>query len=302
MSGCLVLLCLLTTLSDGDQLTDLLIQARDALEEGRHQEAVSLYEDSLEIALYGDDGDPTPGPLLARIRLGLAESFRAIRNNDEALRITDQIFESDPGSETLDRALEIRYEIGVSYLNGATRRLLGLEVSAERKGLDVLSELVERYPFQPFSDDAIYHCANWYLKNKLPKDAQRLFERLLREYPGSSWAAPSQILIGDALLAQVKGVEYDMGPLSQAERHYRRYLRLFPNQGDGQRARNALQEIQILKAKRRLLVADFYIRIEKFESARIYLEKIILDVPSSEEAVRARQILAEIFPQDEGGS
>lgn len=293
---------MLTTLSDGDQLTDLLIQARDALEEGRHQEAVSLYEDSLEIALYGDDGDPTPGPLLARIRLGLAESFRAIRNNDEALRITDQIFESDPGSETLDRALAIRYEIGVSYLNGATRRLLGLEVSAERKGLDVLSELVERYPFQPFSDDAIYHCANWYLKNKLPKDAQRLFERLLREYPGSSWAAPSQILIGDALLAQVKGVEYDMGLLSQAERHYRRYLRLFPNQGDGQRARNALQEIQILKAKRRLLVADFYIRIEKFESARIYLEKIILDVPSSEEAVRARQILAEIFPQDEGGS
>ena len=293
---------MLTTLSDGDQLTDLLIQARDALEEGRHQEAVSLYEDSLEIALYGDDGDPTPGPLLASIRLGLAESFRAIRNNDEALRITDQIFESDPGSETLDRALEIRYEIGVSYLNGATRRLLGLEVSAERKGLDVLSELVERYPFQPFSDDAIYHCANWYLKNKLPKDAQRLFERLLREYPGSSWAAPSQILIGDALLAQVKGVEYDMGPLSQAERHYRRYLRLFPNQGDGQRARNALQEIQILKAKRRLLVADFYIRIEKFESARIYLEKIILDVPSSEQAVRARQILAEIFPQDEGGS
>ena len=302
MFSCLVLLCLLTTLSDGDQLTDLLIQARDALEEGRHKEAVTLYEDSLEIALYGGDGDPTPGPLLARIRLGLAESFRAIRNNDEALRITEQIFESDPGSETLNRALEIRYEIGVSYLNGATRRLLGLEVSAERKGLDVLSELVERYPFQPFSDDAIYHCANWYLKNKLSKDAQRLFERLLREYPGSSWAAPSQILIGDALLAQVKGVEYDMGLLSEAERHYRRYLRLFPNQGDGQRARNALQEIKILKAKRRLLVAEFYIRIEKFESARIYLEKIILDVPSSEQAVRARQILAEIFPQDVGGS
>jgi len=57
-----------------------------------------------------------------------------------------------------------------------------------------------------------------------------------------------------------------------------------------------------LKAKRRLLVAEFYIRIEKFESARIYLEKIILDVPSSEQAVRARQILAEIFPQDVGGS
>ncbi|NRA74302.1 MAG: outer membrane protein assembly factor BamD [Planctomycetes bacterium] len=302
MSSCLVLIFLLTTVSGGDQLTDLLIQARDALEQGHYEEAVTLYEDSLELALYGDDDEPTEGPLLARIRLGLAESYRASRNNDEALRVTELIFESDPGSETLDRALEIRYEIGISYLNGATRRLLGLEVSAERKGLDVLSELVERYPFQPFSDDAIFHCANWYLKNKLPKDGERLFARLLREYPNSSWAAPTQILIGDALLAQIKGIEYDFGPLSEAERHYRRYLRLFPNQGDGQRARIALQKIQIMKAQRRLLVADFYIRIEKFESARVYLERIILDVPSSEEALRARKILEEILPKEGGES
>jgi len=298
LSSCLVLILVVTTLSGGDPLADLLIQARDALEEGRHADAVTLYEDSLEIALYGDDRTPTPGPLLARIRLGLAESLRAVRNNAEALRVTEEIFDSDPGSGTLQRTLEIRYEIGIAYLNGATRRLLGLEVSAERKGLNVLSDLVERYPFQPFSDDAIYHCASWYLKDKQPKEAERLFGRLLREYPNSSWAAPAQILIADAFLSQIKGVEYDLGPLSDAERHYRRYLRLYPNQDDAQRARSALQEIQILRARRRLLVANFYIRVDKLESARIYLEKIILEVPASKEALQAEQMLREIFAEN----
>lgn len=302
LSSYLLLILLLTSFPGGDPLADLLIQARDALEEGRHKEAVSFYEDSLEMVLYGDDEAPVSGPLLASIRLGLAEALRASRNNAEALRVTEEIFDSDPGSATLERALEIRYEIGISYLTGATRRLLGLEVSAERKGLEILSELVERYPFQPFSDDAIYYCAAWYLKNDQAKDSERLFGRLLREYPDSSWAAPAQILIGDALLIQVKGVEYDMGPLSEAERHYRRYLRLFPNQGDAQRARTALQEIQLMKAQRRLLVADYYIRNDKFESARIYLEKIILEVPSSDEAVEARKILEKIFPQNEESS
>ena len=298
LSSCLVFILLLTALPSGDPLADLLIQARDALEEGRYQEAVTLYEESLELALYDEERAPSPGPLLARIRLGYAESLRAVRNNDEALRVTEEIFDSDPGSGTLERTLEIRYEIGISYLNGATRRLLGLEVNAERRGLEVLSDLVEQYPFQPFSDDAIYYCASWYLKNQLPKDAERLFERLLREYPNSSWATPAQILLADSLLSQIKGVEYDLGPLADAERHYRRYLRLYPNQGDAVRARNALEEIQILKARRRLLVADFYIRIDKFKSARIYLEKIILEVPASDEAAQAEKILKEISEQD----
>ena len=291
MTSTVALLILVTSIQQADPLPEMLIQASDSLEQGLYPEAVALYEDAIELVLYGDDRERAPGPLLARLRLGLAEGLRAMRNNDDALRVTEDIFDSDPGPETLDRALEIRYEIGLSYLSGATRRLLGLEVNAERKGLKVLTDLVQRYPFQPFSDDAIFHCGNWYLRNNLPEDAERYFERLLREYPESSWSSATQILAGDAVLAQIKGIEYDMGPLAIAERHYRRYLRLFPDHGESQRARNALEQIDLMRAQRRLLIAQFYIRLEKHHSARIYLEKIILTVPASDTAAEAARLL-----------
>ncbi|MDE0960607.1 MAG: tetratricopeptide repeat protein [Planctomycetota bacterium] len=297
----LALLLFVASIEQGDPLPEMLIQARDALEQGQYTEAVTLYENAIEFSMYGEDGEPVSGPLLARIRLGLAESLLASRQNDEALRVTENIFDSDPGPETLDRALEIRYEIGLSYLSGTTRRLLGLEISAERKGLQVLADLIQRYPFQPFSDDAVFHSANWYLKNKLPEDAERFFERLLREYPGSSWTAPAQILAGDAVLLQIKGVEYDMGPLVVAERHYRRYLRLFPDQGESQRARKALGTIAKMRAQRHLLVAQFYLGINKPKSAKVYLEKVLLDVPASEEAAEARRVIAEIVSQPTEG-
>jgi len=279
------------TFQQGDPLPEMLVQARTALEEGRYQEAVDLYEDAIDLALYSDDSSALAGPMVARLRLGLAEGYRAMRENDEALRVTEDIFDSEPGPETLDRALEIRYEIGLAFLGGSTRRLLGLEVRAERKGIEILTDLVRQYPYQGFSDDAIYQCASWYLKNQLPKDAERYFQRLLMEYPESSWAAPSQILMGDALLAQIKGYQYDMAPLAAAEQHYRRYLRLFPNQGESQRARNSLNKIAEIRAKRRMYIARYYLGIDRPKSARIYLEKVILDVPDSNEAAEARQIL-----------
>ena len=98
-------------------------------------------------------------------------------------------------------------------------------------------------------------------------------------------------------MAQLKGVDYDLGILVNAERYYRRYLRLFPGQGDTARARESLEQIEAFKARRRLQIADFYIRIEKFESARIYLEKVLLEFDGTPEAAEARQVLEEIRPQ-----
>ena len=280
---------------DGE-FSRILAEARNATEAGDADRAVVLFQDAIDLYLYEDDV-PRRGPLISRVRLDLVRALVASRQFDEALRVTDEIFESDPGPQTLEESLQIRYNIGFSYLTGATRKLFGLEVNAESRGLEVLNNLIKDYPFMNFTDDAIFHCGNWYLKNNQPDEAERYFTRLVREYPESDWIAAAQLLAGDAAMAQLKGVDYDLGILVNAERYYRRYLRLFPGQGDAARARESLEQIEAFKARRRLQIADFYIRIEKFESARIYLEKVLLEFDGTPEAAEARQILEEIRPQ-----
>ena len=280
---------------DGE-FSRILAEARNATEAGDADRAVVLFQDAIDLYLYEDEV-PRRGPLISRVRLDLVRALVASRQFDEALRVTDEIFESDPGPQTLEESLQIRYNIGFSYLTGATRRLFGLEVNAESRGLEVLNNLIKDYPFMNFTDDAIFHCGNWYLKNNQPDEAERYFTRLVREYPESDWIAAAQLLAGDAAMAQLKGVDYDLGILVNAERYYRRYLRLFPGQGDAARARESLEQIEAFKARRRLQIADFYIRIEKFESARIYLEKVLLEFDGTPEAAEARQVLEEIRPQ-----
>jgi len=298
LSGNLTLMLLITVFQSAPAVADkelsaLIQEASLALESGRAAEAAALYEDVIDLYLYETDGNAT-GPIISKVRLDLTRALVEMRQYDDALRITEDIFDSDPGPQTLAKSLQIRFNIGFSYLTGSTRRLFGLEVSAERRGLEVLNELIKDYPFMDFTDDAIFHCGNWYLKNDSPEDAERYFTRLIREYPESEWSAASQLLAGDASMAQLKGVDYDLGILVSAERHYRRYLRLFPGQGDSARAREKLSDIRLFKARRRIAIADFYIRIKKFGSARIYLEKVIQEAAETPEAQEAREVLDSI--------
>lgn len=277
---------------DGE-FSRILTEARNATEVGNSDKAITLYQDAIDLYLYEDD-EPRRGPLISRVRLDLVRALVASRQFDEALRVTEEIFDSDPGPQTLEESLQIRYNIGFSFLTGATRRLFGLEVNAESRGLEILNNLIKDYPFMNFTDDAIFHCGNWYLKNNQPDEAERYFTRVVREYPESDWIAAAQLLAGDAAMAQLKGVDYDLGILVSAERYYRRYLRLFPGQGDAARARESLEKIEAFKARRRLQIADFYIRIDKFESARIYLEKVLVESNGTPEAVKAQQVLDQI--------
>lgn len=273
------------------ELADRLREADQALRDRRYDRAIELYERLLEAF-------PRTTPTVETIRASLLEAQFLARDYDAALATSEQILEGEPSAATIQRVLERRYEIGLSFLNGATRRVLGLSVSAEGKGLEILDGLVEKYPFQPFADDAIYHIANFYLRRQDYAEAEQLFQRLLRDYPTSPWAAMAEYRIGEASLKRLKGVEYDLGTLESAARRFQRYLKLNPAGDQAAQARKNLAEIEDLRAKRWLKIAEFYLTFDKEEAARVYLRKIRENHPQTEEGRRAAELLAGL----EGGA
>jgi outer membrane protein assembly factor BamD (BamD/ComL family) len=260
-------------------------EADQALRERRYGRAIELYQRLLE-------SFPQSTPTVESIRASLLEAQFLSRDYDAALATSEEILEGQPSASTIQRVLERRYEIGLSYLNGATRRILGLSVSAEGAGLEILDGLVEKYPFQAFADDAVYHIANFYLRREDYAEAEQLFQRLLRDYPQSPWAAMAEYRIGEASLKRLKGVEYDLGTLESAERRFKRYLKLNPAGDQAAQARENLAEIEGLRAKRWLKVAEFYLKFDKEDSARVYLRKLRENHPQTDEGRRAAELLA----------
>ena len=265
------------------EISDRLVAADQALRNGRYAEAIEGYQQILSTF-------DTSSPSIELIRSSLLEAEYLSKDYDSALQTSQEILDGDPSAETIARALQRRYGIGLSFLGGATRQVLGLSVSAEGKGLQVLDELVEKYPFQPFADDAVYHIASWYLDRGKYPEAEQLFQRLLRDYPTSPWTQTAEYRIGEAALQSLKGVEYDFGALDSAERRFKRYLKLSPAGDQAARARESLAEIEELRAERWLMVAEFYIAFEQVEAARVYLRKLRENQPNTPEGRRAARL------------
>ena len=119
---------------ESQELVDRLRAADQALREGNAEAAIAGYERVLSRMR-------TSTPTVETIRSSLMEAQYIARRYDAALETSQKILDGDPSAATIQRALERRYEIGLGFLNGATRRVLGLSVSAEGRGLEVLDEL-----------------------------------------------------------------------------------------------------------------------------------------------------------------
>ncbi len=265
-------------------LADALYAADQALREGRHAAAIDGYE---RILRSFDRSSPT----VETIRSSLLEAQFRSRDFDAALETSTEILDGEPSATTIESVLMRRYEIGLSFLGGATRQVLGLSISAEGKGLEILDGLVEKYPYMSFADDAVYHIASWYLRREDYAEAEQLFQRLLRDYPTSQWSTAAEYRIGEASLHRLKGVEYDFSTLESAERRFRRYLKLNPAGAQSDQARAGLAQIDDFRAQRWLKVAEFYIGFEKEDAARVYLRKLRENHPDTEEGRRAAELL-----------
>ncbi len=234
------------------------------------------------------------------------------RRYTECLATIDEILLRKPGADVLSQLIKRKYEIGTAFITGTRRRFFGISMSAENYGVEILDSLVERFPFQPYSDDSLYHIAAYYLGRREYLEAEVVYERLIRDYPQSDWAGLAEYQIGASALSRLKGSEYDFGSVDKAERRLRRYLRLYPSGGNAQAAKEGLARVSELRAEKLFGIAQFYQREGKTNAVRTYLQRLTRDHPETRVAAKALQLLRKIAedqspdPQkgkgDDGGS
>lgn len=225
----------------------------------------------------------------AALRLLLDAQFLA-RDYESALLTIEALLKQRPDADAVAQIVWRKYEIGSAFLAGRKRSFLGIRYSGGSFGVEILDSIVERFPFLPFSDDALFHVGGFYFRREKFDEAELIYERLIREYPESEWLGLAAFQISASALRRLKGAEYDIEPLDKAELYLLRYQRTFPDGEKADQVASELRRIDALRGERLLGIAEFYLRHGKARPAQIYLQKIIRDHPTTEAAVSARAL------------
>ena len=215
-----------------------------------------------------------------------------------------EVLKGNPREEMLKTSLGRIYDIGRAFLDGrAKKTFLGVPYKSPSFGVEIfLGEqgLVTNYPFLSYSEDALMEVAKYYFDRGEYPEAEQVFERLVLNYPQSTWNASAEYFLALSVYRQVRGVDYDLETLRQARTKFNLYLNHHPRGSQVEDAREKLREIAEKEGRHDLMIAKYYLRESQPQAAILYLRSVIFNNPRTEAAREAREIF-EYMERRRGG-
>jgi outer membrane assembly lipoprotein YfiO len=257
-------------------VTDAFRRARNLFEAGKYAEARDSFE-----KIHTTFKKNT---LALKSFFYYAECLFHLKNYYAAHKAYRKILDMAPTFGRIKDVAEREYEIARILLDGVDPEF----------ARDILADLLRGYPYESFSDDAYYWVAVSYHREGEYEDAVDTYNEILAKYPRSNWAEVAAFNIGRCCLARYKGMDYDPGPLIRAKNNLKRFIELFGSSGHVPEARKLIAKIDVELAGKELKTALFYLREDKPESARIYLDSILRNYPGTPAAKTAEQELKRI--------
>jgi outer membrane protein assembly factor BamD (BamD/ComL family) len=168
----------------------------------------------------------------------------------------------------------------------------------EGRALEALKSIWLNDPTGPLADDAIMLSASYYLRKGDYTEADHLYELLRKEFNKSSHLENAYVLGAYVKLMEYQGPEYDPTPLREAKKLKETTLRLYPNRPDHERMLEELKKIELAEAAQ--LWAEVKYRKAKGQpkGVAVWCKEVIRKYPNTEFAVKAREELAKIKPED----
>lgn len=233
-------------------------------------------------------GDGLTYFLIAECYLNLNDYEKAYDNYQKALK-------GRPSKQVMNTTLQRIYQIALFYLQERAKRTFAgvIPLSSASFGVEILTGkdgLITQYPFVEFAAEALLKIGRYYFNKKQYPEAERVYERLVRDYPGSEWREIAEYQLAVTIFKQVRGVDYDQGPLKKAEHRFNVYRKDYPRGSKIVQVKNYLREISELEAQHDLKIAKYYLRESRPEAARYYLEDVMNKHPYTEAFREAERI------------
>lgn len=169
-------------------------------------------------------------------------------------------------------------------------------------GKKTLENIRLSHPTGPLTDDVTMELANSAFQKAHYQDAADYYSDLRMTYPDSPHQFEAHFLGLKSVLETYQGPDYNDAPLLEAEKLIKQIVRQFPNdyRQHEEYVTKAYKEVRYRKAERLWVQADYRINRQENNSARIYIDQILVEFSDTPFADKAREAQAKIkdLPDD----
>jgi outer membrane protein assembly factor BamD len=206
-----------------------------------------------------------------------------------------------PYSDRLGEAIEREFEIAEAMMAGQKTKILGMDVMpAQSKAVELYQHIVRSAPYGPYGARAQYRLGDALVVMGELDLARKAYQDVIDNYPNSEYETKARYQVAQTWYQSAQEEEYHIAAMDEAIKKFEGFTNTNPRSELRFEANKMISELRNKKAENLYSIADFYHRIEKFSSAKVYYQDVIGKFPDAPAALRAKNKLDEIDARLEG--
>jgi len=200
-----------------------------------------------------------------------------------AFKSYQAVIEKYPFSERSAEIVKRQYVIGIDLMEGKERRnkFVNAVVGGDYDVVEVFRAVIKNSPYGEYAAPAQYRIGQYLLEKQMYQEARDEFEKTINDYPNSEWAkaAKFQIALSDSKRSSSPG--YDQRVTGAALNEFKDFVKKFPEAELSEKARVHIDALHEKEAENDFLIARFYEKQKKYDSAKIYYNTIVDSYPDT---------------------
>lgn len=197
-------------------------------------------------------------------------------------------------------ALDREFAIGMAYLQGRKKRVLGIfRISGFDEGAKVMEKIADRSGDLPIAIKALVSVAEAYEKKKMFEEAYQQWSLVSGRWPGGETGRDALLAMARCQHALYRGPYYDSSCLLSAKGYYERFKLVYPEDAKSLDIDQRLKLIDEQMAYKKYNIGKYYQRtqdkksvVEGVSPASLYYDMVVHDWPESKAAELAKTAAA----------
>lgn len=160
--------------------------------------------------------------------------------------------------------------------------------------IEFFQEILNRYPFSPEAPLAELKAADCSYHLERYQEALVLYEEFANRHPTNESIPYVLFQRGMSNFKQLDRVDRDTVGATKAIEFFKQLLKAYPDSPYAAEAKNRIAAATEFLADHEYFVAEFYVRTEKYDQAKVRLKYLLAKYPDQPIVVKAKTLLAEL--------